>query len=70
MNSPRFSRLSYRETEVLQAIADTGKMRLAAERLYLTRHTVQWTSDIIRRKLGARNTTHAVAIGIREGLIR
>jgi DNA-binding NarL/FixJ family response regulator len=69
MSDARFSTLSFRETEILQAIADTGNMRLAAERLYVTRETIKFTAGRIRLKLEARNTTHAVAIGIREGLI-
>lgn len=70
MSKARFHQLSFRETEVLQAIADTGTMRLAAERLYVTRETIKFTAAKVRAKLDARNTTHAVAIGIREGLIR
>jgi DNA-binding CsgD family transcriptional regulator len=38
--------------------------------LFIEESTVKSTMKRISRKLGARNVTHAVAIALREGMIR
>lgn len=61
--------LTGRETEVLSVYADEGSYEATAQRLFLSRETVKSHLKTVRQKLGAVNTTNAVAIGIRKGLI-
>lgn len=61
--------LTVRETEVLSAYAEAGTYEATANRLFLSRETVKSHLANARLKLGALNTTNAVAIGIRRGLI-
>jgi DNA-binding NarL/FixJ family response regulator len=67
-DSPFFV-LPDRQREVL-ALAARGLTNLEiAQELYLSPHTVPEYLRLIRERLGAANTTHAVAIAIVEGLI-
>ena len=61
--------LTARETEVLSAYAEAGSYEATAKKLFLSRETVKSHLASARWKLGALNTTNAVAIGIRKGLI-
>jgi LuxR family quorum sensing-dependent transcriptional regulator len=58
------------ERRVLQAVADHGTTPRAAAWLGRSPHTVKFHLKNVRLEFGARNTTEAVAIGIRKGLIR
>jgi two-component system NarL family response regulator len=61
--------LSYRELMMLQSYANSGRVDSVAAELYVSRETVKTHLKHARSKLQARNSTHAVAIGIRRGLI-
>lgn len=61
--------LSPREKDVLVLLA-TGQSRAQlAERLGISEHTVRVYLDSARSKLGALNTTQAVAVAIQSGLV-
>ncbi|GIT91266.1 histidine kinase [Jannaschia pagri] len=61
--------LSPRETDALTLLA-AGKSRAqAAERLKISEHTLRVYIESARFKLGALNTTHAVANALSRGLI-
>jgi DNA-binding NarL/FixJ family response regulator len=61
--------LSKREVEVLQKVA-SGKRNIdIAELLFISEETVKGHLKHIMEKLGARDRTEAVAIGIRRGMI-
>lgn len=62
--------LTAREVEVLQAASDGEAYDEIAARLYVSKETIKSHRRLINGKLEARNGTHAVAIGIRRGLIR
>jgi two-component system, NarL family, response regulator len=68
---PRGSRgkLTRRQREILQLLADGGSTVLAARELGLSEETVKTHTKNILARLGARNRTHAVAIALRECLI-
>lgn len=61
--------LTERELNVLQRCAQGDSYQQVARRLYLSHSTVSIHLQHARRKLGAQNTAHAVAIALREGLI-
>lgn len=61
--------LSARECEVLGLCASGLTGGEIAKALWLSEETVRSHVSKIRWKLGARNTAHAVAIGITRGLI-
>lgn len=58
------------ELRVLQAVADEGSHPAAARALGISTESAKSAMALVRLKLGARNTTHAVALAIRQGLIR
>jgi DNA-binding CsgD family transcriptional regulator len=63
------ARLTDRELDVLRA-ASVGLERRAVADLYgISPETVKMHSTAARRRLRAKNTTHAVAIAIRAGLL-
>lgn len=68
---PRGSRgkLTGRQRQILQLIADGEPTTVAARRLGLSEETVKTHTKNALARLGARNRTHAVAIAIRESLI-
>lgn len=61
--------LTIREIEVLRLISDGLFNREIAERLVLAEETVKSHIHHLLVKLGARSRAHAVAIGLRSGLI-
>ncbi len=68
---PRGSRgkLTRRQREILQLLADGGSTAAAARELGLSEETVKTHTKNVLARLGARNRTHAVAIALRECLI-
>lgn len=54
---------------VLAGAARGETMAQTAGRLHVSRHTVEAERRVAIARLGARNTTHAVAIAIRAGLL-
>ena len=61
--------LSGREIEVLAVMADGWHRAEAGALLCITEDTIKSHLEHIRAKLDARNTTHAVVIALRRGLI-
>jgi DNA-binding CsgD family transcriptional regulator len=61
--------LSPRQVQILKALAQGATYPTAAERFGIGEESIKTQAKLIREKLGARNTTHAVAIAIREGVI-
>jgi two-component system NarL family response regulator len=68
---PKGSRgkLTRRQREILQRLADGDSTTAAARELDLSGETVKTHTKNILARLGARNRTHAVAIALRESLI-
>jgi len=62
--------LTVREVEVLQEIAGGNRNQDIAHRLFISEETVKAHVKHIMEKLGARDRTQAVAIGIRRGIIQ
>jgi len=62
--------LTVREVEVLQQIAGGNRNQDIAQRLFISEETVKVHVKHIMEKLGARDRTQAVAIGIRRGIIQ
>jgi DNA-binding NarL/FixJ family response regulator len=58
------------QVRVLGALSHGLGYRGAADLLGVTVESVKTSSTLARRKLKARNTTHACCVAIREGLIR
>lgn len=61
--------LTERERQVLRLAANGLTRGEMAVRLNLALDTVKTHTRRLREKLGARNTTHAVALGLSRGLI-
>jgi len=61
--------LTEREIEVLRRIAEGDRNRDIGERLVIAEETVKVHVKRIMEKLGAKDRTQAVAIGIRRGII-
>jgi len=68
---PRGSRgkLTKRQREILQLLANGESTTVAARELDLSEETVKTHTKYALARLGARNRTHAVAIALRESLI-
>jgi len=62
-------RLTRRQREILQRLADGESTTVAARQLDLSEETVKTHMKHALARLGARNRTHAVAIALRESLI-
>jgi DNA-binding NarL/FixJ family response regulator len=62
-------RLTRRQREILQLLADGGSTVVAARELGLSEETVKTHTKNVLARLGAKNRTHAVAIALRECLI-
>ena len=62
-------RLTRRQREILQLLANGGSTTVAARELDLSEETVKTHTKHALARLGARNRTHAVAIALRESLI-
>ena len=63
------NRLTRRQRQILQLLADGGSTTLAAEELQVSEETVRTHTKNLLARLEARNRAHAVAIGLRESLI-
>ena len=68
---PKGSRgkLTRRQRQILQLLADGESTTVAARELDLSEETVKTHIKNALARLGARNRTHAVAIALRESLI-
>ncbi|HWJ43039.1 MAG TPA: response regulator transcription factor [Solirubrobacterales bacterium] len=68
---PKGSRgkLTRRQRQILQLLANGESTTVAARRLDLSEETVKTHTKHALARLGARNRTHAVAIAVRECLI-
>jgi two-component system, NarL family, response regulator len=68
---PRGSRgkLTKRQREILQLLANGEPTTVAARELDLSEETIKTHTKNALARLGARNRTHAVAIALRESLI-
>ena len=68
---PKGSRgkLTQRQRQILQLLADGESTTFAARSLGLSEETVKTHTKNALARLGARNRTHAVAIGLREHLL-
>lgn len=62
-------RLTHRQREILQLLADGESTMVAARELDLSEETVKTHTKNALARLGARNRTQAVAIAVRECLI-
>jgi DNA-binding NarL/FixJ family response regulator len=62
-------KLTRRQREILQLLADGGSTVVAARELGLSEETVKTHTKNVLARLGAKNRTHAVAIALRECLI-
>jgi two-component system, NarL family, response regulator len=62
-------KLTRRQREILQLLADGGSTTAAARDLGLSEETVKTHTKNMLARLGAKNRTHAVAIALRECLI-
>jgi LuxR family quorum sensing-dependent transcriptional regulator len=67
---PERSVLTPRENEVLRWVAKGKSAREIGEILTITKRTVDEHVQTAIRKLGAMNRTNAVAIALRDGLIK
>jgi two-component system, NarL family, response regulator len=68
---PKGSRgkLTQRQRQILQLLADGESTTVAARQLDLSEETVKTHIKTALARLGARNRTHAVAIALRESLV-
>ena len=62
-------KLTRRQREILQLLANGESTTVAARELGLSEETVKTHTKNVIARLGARNRTHAVAIALRESLI-
>lgn len=62
-------KLTRRQRQLLQLLADGESTTIAAEQLGLSEETVKTHTKNILARLSARNRAHAVAIALRESLI-
>ena len=62
-------KLTRRQREILQLLADGGSTAAAARQLGLSEETVKTHTKNVLGRLEAKNRTHAVAIALRESLI-
>jgi DNA-binding NarL/FixJ family response regulator len=63
-------KLTKRQREILQLLANGESTTVAARELGLSEETVKTHTKNALARLGARNRTHAVAIALRESLIQ
>jgi DNA-binding NarL/FixJ family response regulator len=63
-------RVTRRELEVLELIAEGLSTRDISRRLWVTEETVKTHVRRLLSKLGARTRAHAVAIAFRRGVLR
>jgi len=65
----RRGKLTKRQREILQLLANGESTTVAAHELDLSAETIKTHTKNAVARLGARNRTHAVAIALRESLI-
>jgi DNA-binding CsgD family transcriptional regulator len=65
----RTAKLTRREREVLERLAEGRATEEVAQLLHVSPHTVRSRVKSLLRKLDARNREHAVAIALTEGAI-
>jgi DNA-binding CsgD family transcriptional regulator len=63
-------KVTRRELEVLELVADGMSTREIAQRLWVTDETVKTHVRRLHDRLGARTRAHAVAIAFRSGILR
>lgn len=63
-------KITKRQREILQLLANGESTTVAARQLDLSEETVKTHTKYALARLGARNRTHAVAIALRESLIQ
>lgn len=61
--------LTRRELQCLTLAAAGNTLDMIARRLFLASDTVKMYMGTAKRKLGANDRTHAVALALRDGLI-
>ena len=61
--------LTHREVEVLRLIAAGNANKMVADKLSIAEETVKGHVKSILAKLAANDRTHAVAIGLKRGII-
>ncbi len=66
---PTYAELSPREQDVLKYLGIGFSRSQTAEKLQISEHTLRVYIDSARYKLGALNTTHAVALAVARGVI-
>ena len=69
-DAPRRPKVTPRELEVLELVADGLSTREIARRLWVTEETVKTHVRRLHDRLGARTRAHAVAIAYRSGILR
>lgn len=62
-------KITRRQRQILQLLADGESTAVAARALDLSEETIKTHTKYALARLGARNRTHAVAIALRESLI-
>lgn len=62
--------LTDREIQILRLVAEGKKIREISRSVRLAERTVKHYLELARRKLGAENSSHAVALAVQRGLIR
>jgi LuxR family quorum sensing-dependent transcriptional regulator len=67
---PANSKLTARESEVLQWVANGKSAREIGEILNIAKRTVDEHVQAGMKKLGAANRTHAVVLALRDNLIK
>ncbi|PRP90394.1 response regulator transcription factor [Enhygromyxa salina] len=67
---PANERLTPREQDVLERVAEGLSNRAIGEALGISAHTVKFHVDALLDKLTARSRTHVVVKAVREGLLR
>jgi DNA-binding NarL/FixJ family response regulator len=63
-------RLTPRENEILQHLADGVSVAVLAQRLYISQSTAKTHMSKLYDKLGAQNRTQAIMAAVRLGLVR
>jgi DNA-binding NarL/FixJ family response regulator len=63
-------RLTPRENEILQHLADGVSVAALAQRLYISQSTAKTHMSKLYDKLGAQNRTQAIMAAVRLGLVR
>lgn len=61
--------ITQRQLEILQGASQGKTMKEVAYDVGLSVRTVQWHSRMLLEALGANSITHAVAMGLRMGII-